>query len=82
MFKPNSSLMCEIDDWIKKNSEEFVRDLDRLVAIPSISVKGDEKYPFGKCCGDVLNEVTVLASKYGLGSLCVFKSTNDGSGAY
>ena len=40
MFKPDSSFMQEIDQWIEKNSQAFVKDLDRLVAIPSISVQG------------------------------------------
>lgn len=40
MFKPDSSLMQGIDEWIEKNKEAFVKDLDRLVAIPSISEKG------------------------------------------
>ena len=42
MFKPDSSLMQGIDEWIEKNKEAFVKDLDRLVAIPSISEKGDD----------------------------------------
>ena len=65
MFKPDSSFMQEIDQWIEKNSQAFVKDLDRLVAIPSISVQGDEKYPFGKNCGDVLDEAVSLAAGYG-----------------
>ena len=33
MFKPDSSLMQGIDEWIEKNKEAFVKDLDRLVAM-------------------------------------------------
>ena len=55
MFKPDSSLMQGIDEWIEKNKEAFVKDLDRLVAIPSISEKGDDTYPFGKNCAQVLD---------------------------
>ena len=29
MFKPDSSFMQEIDQWIEKNSQAFVKDLDR-----------------------------------------------------
>lgn len=65
MFKPDSSLMQEIDQWIEKNKEAFVMDLDRLVAVPSISVHGDDTYPYGKECGRVLDEMTGLAAGYG-----------------
>ena len=65
MFKPDSSLMQGIDEWIEKNKEAFVKDLDRLVAIPSISEKGDDTYPFGKNCAQVLDEMTALAAGYG-----------------
>ena len=65
MFKPDSSLMQGIDEWIEKNKEAFVKDLDRLVAIPSISEKGDDTYPFGKNCAQVLDEMTSLAAGYG-----------------
>ncbi|MCH1953176.1 Sapep family Mn(2+)-dependent dipeptidase [Enterocloster sp. OA13] len=65
MFKPDSSLMQEIDQWIEKNKEAFVKDLDRLVAVPSISVHGDDTYPYGKECGRVLDEMTALAAGYG-----------------
>ena len=65
MFKPDSSLMQEIDQWIEKNKEAFVKDLDRLVAGPSISVHGDDTYPYGKECGRVLDEMTALAAGYG-----------------
>ena len=65
MFKPDSHLMQEIDQWIEANKEAFVKDLNRLVSVPSISVKGDEKYPFGKDCALVLDEASQLAETYG-----------------
>ena len=65
MIKPDSSLMQEIDQWIEKNKEAFVKDLDRLVAVPSISVHGDDTYPYGKECCRVLDEMTALAAGYG-----------------
>lgn len=65
MFKPDSSLMHEIDEWIDRNKEAFVRDLDRLVAIPSVSENGDGDYPFGKNCKDVLDEAADIAQGYG-----------------
>lgn len=65
MFKPDSNLLGEIDNWIVQNKDAFVRDLDRLVAIPSVSAKGNEQYPFGKNCKDVLDEAASLAEGYG-----------------
>lgn len=65
MFKPDSNLMEGIDNWISRNKDAFIRDLDRLIAIPSISSKGDESYPFGKNCGDVLDEMSSMAAGYG-----------------
>lgn len=65
MFEPDSSLMQEIDQWIDKNKDSFVKDLDRLVSIPSVSEQGDDTYPYGKNCGDVLDEMTSLAAGYG-----------------
>lgn len=86
MFIPDISLMSEIDSWIDKNTHAFIRDLDRLVAIPSVSEKGNLAYPFGKNCKDVLDEMADLAAGYGFhvqnheyycGSLLV-KGTMDG----
>ncbi len=65
MFKPDEDFVQKIDTWIDDNKAAFVKDLSRLVAVPSISEKEEGKYPFGKNCGDVLDEMTSLASEYG-----------------
>lgn len=65
MFKTDEELDKKIDTWIENNKDAFVKDLSRLVAIPSISEKEEGKYPFGKKCGDVLDEMISLASEYG-----------------
>lgn len=66
MFKPDVRLAQTIDTWIEENKDAFVRDLDRLVAVPSISEDGDERYPFGENCAQVLDEATAIAEEYGL----------------
>lgn len=65
MFKSDENLIQKIDAWIENNKEVYVKDLARIVAIPSISGKEEGKYPFGKKCGDVLDEMMSLASEYG-----------------
>ena len=39
MYKPDEALKQSIDQWIEANQNDFVRDLAKLVAIPSISVE-------------------------------------------
>lgn len=65
MFKPDSSLIHEIDEWIDRNKDAFIKDLDRLVEVPSVSESGEGPYPFGKNCADVLDVVTDMAAGYG-----------------
>ena len=36
MYKPDEALKQSIDQWIEANQNDFVRDLAKLVAIPSI----------------------------------------------
>lgn len=66
MYRPDEVFVHDIDTWIKNHEEAFIRDIDRLVAIPSISEQGDPIYPFGKHCAEALDEVTALAGEYGL----------------
>ena len=35
MYKPDEALKQSIDQWIEANQNDFVRDLAKLVAIPS-----------------------------------------------
>lgn len=41
MYKPDEALKQSIDQWIEANQNDFVRDLAKLVAIPSISVENE-----------------------------------------
>lgn len=65
MFKADKSLVQEIDNWIEKNKEAYVKDLARIVSIPSVSEQTEGKYPFGEKCREVLDEMIFLASNYG-----------------
>lgn len=65
MFQPDQKLEQEIDRWIAEKTGEFVEDIGRLVAIPSISEAGKDGYPYGKACAEVLDEAAALAGKYG-----------------
>jgi len=46
-------------------TEQFYRDLEGLLSIPSVAVDGDEKYPFGKACADALDYTLALCEGYG-----------------
>ena len=50
MFQPDEKLVKKIDQWIEENTDAFVCDLDRLVAVPSIARTGEGTYPFGEDC--------------------------------
>ena len=65
MYKPDEALKQSIDQWIEANQNDFVRDLAKLVAIPSISVENDGPWPFGEECKNVLDKATEIAGGYG-----------------
>lgn len=46
-------------------TEQFYKDLEGLLSIPSVSVDGDKEYPFGKACADALDYTLALCDKYG-----------------
>ncbi len=65
MFQPDEELTKTIDQWLQDNTDAFVRDLGRLVAVPSISREGEGGYPFGEDCARVLDEAAAVAAQYG-----------------
>ncbi len=65
MFQPDEKLVKKIDQWIEENTDAFVCDLDRLVAVPSIARTGEGTYPFGEDCAKVLDVATEIAAEYG-----------------
>lgn len=65
MFQPDEELSGKIDRWLQDHKDDFVRDLGRLVAVPSISREGEGGYPFGPECARVLDEAAGIAAQYG-----------------
>ena len=65
MCRPDEELSMKIDQWIKDNTDAFVSDLRRLVAVPSVSQENEGGYPFGRNCAKVLDEAGAVAAKYG-----------------
>lgn len=58
----------KIRNYIKYQRENIVKDLIRLVKIPSISNPDDEVYPFGRECRKALDLYAEMASEHGLKS--------------
>lgn len=46
-------------------NEQFFKDLDGLIRIPSVAIDGDEKYPFGKECDNALDYMLSLCDSFG-----------------
>lgn len=55
----------EIREYLENNLENLKADLARLVKIPSVSGEKDGKYPFGRECGNVLDEFLKIAEERG-----------------
>ncbi len=61
--------MFDISDlylWWDNHFDQYKKDLADYVAIPSIAVKEDDGYPFGKPCYDMLLFIKSLMKEYGL----------------
>lgn len=56
----------KIDQWIQEHTEEFLTDLETLVAIPSVGAPAAGDKPYGENVGRVLDAALKLAEKYGL----------------
>ncbi|MDE6579516.1 MAG: Sapep family Mn(2+)-dependent dipeptidase, partial [Ruminiclostridium sp.] len=55
----------EIKEYLNNNLENLKADLARLVKIPSVSGEKDGNYPFGKECGNALDEFLKIAEERG-----------------
>ena len=55
----------EIREYLENNFEQFKAALDRLVRIPSVSGEAEGQYPFGKSCGEVLDEFLKICEENG-----------------
>ena len=57
--------MREIDQFIDKSKESFLRDLRQLIQIPSFRTQGEEGTPYGKECARVLDAALAIAKDKG-----------------
>ena len=75
MSKP-AELPVVSKTWFEDHLVEYLRDLEELVSIPSISSAPDDSYPFGPACQKVLEAGKHILEKYG------FRGTLDGSNGF
>jgi len=55
-----------VNDFIRKNSENLIKDLSRFIDVPSVSGKEDEYGPYGKPVADAFNVLSDEAKALGL----------------
>lgn len=55
----------EIREYLENNYEQFKAALRRLVKIPSVSGEAEGQYPFGKSCGEALDEFLKICQENG-----------------
>lgn len=55
----------EIREYLEGEREQFKAALRRLVQIPSVSGEAEGKYPFGKHCGEALDEFLKICGENG-----------------
>lgn len=60
-----SELLPQLSDWLESHKEEMFADIAELVAVPSVCSEGEEGYPYGPRCAEVLLKMAGLAQKYG-----------------
>lgn len=65
IWKADPQLEQEIDRWTAEHQEEFLKDLEDLVSVPSVSGEREENAPFGKECARVLEKALEKAEQYG-----------------
>lgn len=55
----------QIHQWLADHRDELVRDIRRIVEIPSVAGDGSEEHPYGEGCAKVLDEFLEMAQEYG-----------------
>ena len=55
----------EIREYLENNYEPFKAALRRLIKIPSVSGEAEGQYPFGKNCGEALDEFLKICEENG-----------------
>ena len=63
----NKEIEERIDHWIDAHVEEYLTDLAKLIAVPSVANPGvaPGEFPFGEKSAEVLKTAKVLAESYG-----------------
>ena len=59
-----------ISDWIDAHEAELVRDIARMVAIPSVGAPPEPGAPFGAGCRRALDEMLAMCREYGFATEC------------
>lgn len=60
----NEQTMEQVRQWMEAHREELIRDVRRIVEIPSVSEEGGE-YPYGEGCAKALEELLTMGREYG-----------------
>jgi succinyl-diaminopimelate desuccinylase len=60
-----AEIISAVKEYMLSHSEEIVRDLFRLVRIPSVRGEAEEGAPFGRACRDALDEAVLLFRENG-----------------
>ncbi|MGN0905954.1 MAG: Sapep family Mn(2+)-dependent dipeptidase [Bullifex sp.] len=61
----NRELEESVNCWIAEHADEYLDVLSALIRIKSVSLKGEQGFPYGKGCHDVLAEAEKIARGYG-----------------
>lgn len=78
-------ILKDLDNWVRTQEAELVKDIGKLVEIPSISRKGEDEYLYGKECFRAAARMRGIAEGYGLktedcGGHCIRLSYGEGKG--
>ncbi|MDO4292346.1 MAG: Sapep family Mn(2+)-dependent dipeptidase [Eubacteriales bacterium] len=61
----DNELYKRVSDWFDDHREAMVRDIERLVRIPSVSEPSEEQPPFGQACRDCMDEMLAMGREHG-----------------
>lgn len=59
------ALKERVDQWFEAHREEIVRQVMRLVAVPSVTQYGEEGFPYGKACHQAMDAYQQMAGELG-----------------
>ena len=61
----DSKLYARVDAWFEAHKEELIRDIIRLVRIPSVSDPSSGEAPFGEGCRRAMDEMLQIGREHG-----------------